>query len=132
MGGDPADAFDVVAPPCRGTALGPYDQAGINIARIADLWAQLMTDGLGYRRYGAQGGDWGAGVTARLGFAYPGQVIGMHTTSVSGAHERAGGHARTVRRRAHAPGSTGALATGRGWICPYPGHQTPDPGLRVE
>src|SRR6185436_7511392 len=85
-GGDPADAFDVVAPSMPGYGFSDHTtKRGINIARIADLWAQLMTDVLGYRRYGAQGGDWGAGVTARLGFAYPGQVIGIHTTSVSGA-----------------------------------------------
>src|SRR5947209_9281454 len=85
-GGDPADAFDVVAPSMPGYGFSDHTtKRGINIARIADLWAQLMTDVLGYRRYGAQGGDWGAGVTARLGFAYPGPVIGIHTTSVSGA-----------------------------------------------
>ena len=43
----------------------------MNVARIADLWAQLMTDVLGYRRYGAQGWRLGRRVTA-LGFAYPG------------------------------------------------------------
>ena len=42
-----------------------------------------MTDGLGYQRFGAQGGDWGAGITAYLGFTYPNQLIGIHTTSVN-------------------------------------------------
>jgi pimeloyl-ACP methyl ester carboxylesterase len=85
-GGDPVDAFDVVAPSMPGYGFSDHtSRRGMNVARVADLWAQLMADVLGYRRYGAQGGDWGAGVTARLGFAYPGQVIGIHTTSVSGA-----------------------------------------------
>jgi len=85
-GGDPADAFDVIAPSMPGYGFSDHTtKRGINIARIADLWAQLMTNVLGYRHYGAQGGDWGAGVTARLGFAYPVQVIGIHTTAVSGA-----------------------------------------------
>ena len=45
-------------------------QPGMSNFRIADLWASLM-DGLGYPRYGAQGGDWGAGVSTVLGLAYP-------------------------------------------------------------
>ncbi len=84
-GGDPADAFDVVAPSMPGYGFSDHTtKRGVNIARIADLWSQLMT-GLGYARYGAQGGDWGAAVTARLGFSYRSQVIGIHTTSVAGA-----------------------------------------------
>jgi pimeloyl-ACP methyl ester carboxylesterase len=85
-GGDAADAFDVIAPSMPGYGFSDRTTTrGINVARIADLWSQLMTQGLGYPRYGAQGGDWGAGVTARLGFSYPSQLIGIHTTSVSGA-----------------------------------------------
>ena len=84
-GGDPQDAFDVVAPSLPGYGFSDVTGTrGINVARIADLWSQLMTTALGYSRYGAHGGDWGAGVTARLGFSYDSQVIGIHTTSVSG------------------------------------------------
>ena len=88
-GGDPADAFDVVAPSAPGYGFSdrPH-RRGMNITRVADLWARLMTEGLGYPRYGAQGGDWGAGVTARLGFSYRSQLIGIHTTSVSGTPTR--------------------------------------------
>ena len=83
-GGDPQDAFDVVAPSLPGYGFSDVTSTrGINVARIADLWAQLMT-ALGYDRYGAHGGDWGAGVTARLGFSYGSHVVGIHTTSVSG------------------------------------------------
>ncbi len=85
-GGDPADAFDVVVPSMPGYGFSDHTtRRGVNLARIADMWSQLMTQGLGYSRFGAQGGDWGAGVTARLGFSYASQVIGIHTTSVSGA-----------------------------------------------
>ena len=84
-GGDPQDAFDVVAPSLPGYGFSDVTGTrGINVARIADLWSQLMTSTLGCERYGAHGGDWGAGVTARLGFSYGSQVIGIHTTSVSG------------------------------------------------
>jgi pimeloyl-ACP methyl ester carboxylesterase len=85
-GGSPADAFDVVVPSMPGYGFSDRPaQRGMSTLRIADLWAQLMTEGLGYRRFGAQGGDWGAFVTARLGFAYPDQVVGIHVTSVAGA-----------------------------------------------
>ena len=41
-----------------------------------------MTEGLGYTRFGAHGGAWGAGVTACLGLAYPEQVMGIHVTAL--------------------------------------------------
>ena len=71
-GGDPADSFHVVVPsmPGYGYSDRPTER-GMDILRIADLWAQLMTEGLGYSRFGAQGGDWGASVTARLGYLLP-------------------------------------------------------------
>ena len=84
-GGDPADAFDVVVP--SGPGYGFSDrptQRGMNVPAMADAWARLMTEELGYHRYGAHGGDWGAFVTARLGFAHPDQVVGIHVTAVSG------------------------------------------------
>ena len=85
-GGDPADSFDVVVPSMPGYGFSDAAQEpGMNTARIADLWAKLMTENLGYQRFVAQGGDWGASVTARLGFAYPQQVAGIHVTAVSAA-----------------------------------------------
>ena len=85
-GGDPADSFDVVVPSLPGFGFSDRPtQRGMHIHRIADLWAPLMTEGLGYPRFGAHGTDWGAGVTAHLGFAYPDQIIGIHVTSVGGS-----------------------------------------------
>ena len=85
-GGDPADSFDVIVPSMPGYGFSdPSQEPGMNISRIADLWAKLMTENLGYQRFGAQGGDWGASITARLGFAYPEQVAGIHVTAVSSA-----------------------------------------------
>ena len=85
-GGNPADSFDVVVPSMPGYGFSdPAGAPGMNISRIADLWARLMTENLGYPRFGAQGGDWGASITARLGFAYPEQVAGIHVTAVSAA-----------------------------------------------
>jgi pimeloyl-ACP methyl ester carboxylesterase len=83
-GGDPADAFDVVVPSMPGYGFSdPTTERGMHVLKISDLWVKLMTEGLGYSRFGAQGGDWGASVTNYLGFAYPQQLIGIHTTSIT-------------------------------------------------
>ncbi len=83
-GGDPADAFDVVVPsmPGYGFSDHPTDR-GLDVLAIGDLWAKLMSENLGYRRFGAQGGDWGASVTAKLGYSHGDKVIGIHSTSVA-------------------------------------------------
>ena len=78
-GGDPADAFDVIVPSLPGYGFsGPTRERGIQIMRTADLFQKLMTEQLGYQRYGAQGGDWGGGITTRLGWSYPESLIGIH------------------------------------------------------
>ncbi len=56
---------------------------GLDTLAIGDLWAKLMSDNLGYRRFGAQGGDWGARVTAKLGLSHSDKVVGIHTTSTT-------------------------------------------------
>jgi pimeloyl-ACP methyl ester carboxylesterase len=77
-GGDPADAFDVVAPSLPGYGWSDKPQtSGWNVPRIATAWSQLMTT-LGYERYGAQGGDWGATVTTALGSQQPDGLAGIH------------------------------------------------------
>ena len=83
-GGDPADAFDVVAPSMPGYGFSDHTtQRGMDVLRVGDVMAKLMTDVLGYPRFGAQGGDWGASVTAKLGYSYPDNVVGIHSTSVT-------------------------------------------------
>ncbi len=85
-GGDAADAFDVVVPSLPGYGFsGRPRERGMHVFNVADLWAELMTEGLGYQRLAAQGGDWGAVVTSRLGFAHPESVIGIHITLVAGS-----------------------------------------------
>ena len=96
-GGDPADSFDVVVPSGPGYGFSDHPtQRGMDYWRIADLWAQLMTDGLGYQRFVAQGGDWGASVTAGLGYSYPEHVVGIHMTLVGGAQPYLGPGAREL------------------------------------
>jgi len=82
-GGDAADAFHVVCPSLPGFGFsGKPASPGWGTERIADAWDELMTR-LGYARYGAQGGDWGAGVTARLGIRHADHVAGIHLNMVT-------------------------------------------------
>jgi pimeloyl-ACP methyl ester carboxylesterase len=77
-GGDPADAFDVVAPSLPGYGWSDKPTGpGWNVERIARAWDELMGV-LGYDRYGAQGGDWGATVTDRLAQQSPDHLVGIH------------------------------------------------------
>lgn len=77
-GGDPADAFHVVAPSLPGYGFsGPTREPGYDIKRIAEDFAELM-DRLGYDRFFAQGGDWGGLLTALLGANYPDSVESIH------------------------------------------------------
>jgi epoxide hydrolase len=77
---DPADAFHVVCPSLPGFGFsGKPAGTGWTVPRIADAWAALMTR-LGYDRFAAHGGDWGAIVTSRLGEAHPDRLLGIHLT----------------------------------------------------
>jgi epoxide hydrolase len=77
-GGDPQDAFHVVAPSVPGHGFSvPLESAGWNHRRIAHAWAELMAR-LGYERYGAQGGDTGSVVSPLLGHVDPEHVVGVH------------------------------------------------------
>lgn len=58
----------------------------MNVFRIAELWRQLMS-GLGYFRFGAQGGDWGASVSTALGLSCPQQIIGLHLNYIPGSYK---------------------------------------------
>jgi len=79
FGGDPADAFTVVAPSLPGFTLSfKPGQARFGVEEIADTFATLMTDVLGYPRFAAQGGDWGAFITSRLGWRHPERLVGIH------------------------------------------------------
>ena len=79
FGGDPADAFTVVAPslPGYGLSFRP-GQTRFGVEEIADRLADLMTKTLGYDRFGAQGGDWGGITAARLGCVHADKLVGIH------------------------------------------------------
>jgi pimeloyl-ACP methyl ester carboxylesterase len=81
-GGDPRDAFDVVVPSLPGYAFSDRPSGEAGIFQVADLWKKLMTDELGYARFGAHGGDWGSTVTEHLARSHAGAVVGIHLTDV--------------------------------------------------
>ncbi|WP_344429277.1 epoxide hydrolase family protein [Amycolatopsis minnesotensis] len=82
-GGDPADAFHVVAPSLPGFAWSDKPAGpGWNLPRIAKAWDELMGS-LGYERYGAQGGDWGAAVSIVLDSVAREHLAGVHVNFAS-------------------------------------------------
>jgi epoxide hydrolase len=81
-GGDPADAFHLVAPSLPGFGLsGPTHETGWNTDRVARAWVELM-DRLGYDRYGAQGGDTGAIISPQLGRIDAEHIVGVHVNNL--------------------------------------------------
>jgi epoxide hydrolase len=82
-GGDPADAFHVVAPSIPGFGFsGPTGEAGWTERRVAGAFAELMRR-LGYDRYGAQGGDAGANISVELGRVDTDRVVGVHVNAAT-------------------------------------------------
>jgi pimeloyl-ACP methyl ester carboxylesterase len=78
-GGSAADAFDVVIPSLPGYGFsGKPTALGWDPARIARAWVVLMNR-LGYKRYVAQGGDWGNAVTEQMALLAPPGLLGIHT-----------------------------------------------------
>jgi len=70
--------FHLVIPSIPGFGFsGPTHERGWDVDRVARAWAELMRE-LGYERYGAQGGDWGAAISRALGVVAPDNVIGVH------------------------------------------------------
>ena len=90
-GGDPADAFHLVCPSLPGYGFSGKPAApGWNVERIASAWAQLMAR-LGYSRYGAQGGDWGAAVTMALAGVDAEHLAGIHVNMALADPQALGG-----------------------------------------
>lgn len=83
-GGDPENSFDVIVPSLPGFVFSsPLTRTGIGPLGTAELWDALMREQLGYARYAAQGGDWGAMITTQLGHRYAEHVIGIHLTNAA-------------------------------------------------
>jgi epoxide hydrolase len=75
---DPRDAFHLVLPSIPGYGFSDKPtRAGWSVPQVARAWAKLMSR-LGYSRYGAQGGDWGAAITTSLGQQDTAHLVGIH------------------------------------------------------
>jgi pimeloyl-ACP methyl ester carboxylesterase len=79
FGEDPRDAFTVIAPSLPGFGLSfRPGQPRFSIEQIANCLHDLMRDVLGFERFGAQGGDYGAFTATRMAIAHPGSLVGIH------------------------------------------------------
>ena len=81
---DPGITFDVIVPSMLGYGFSSKPtKEGCNVGFIADLWIKLMNE-LGYKKFAAQGGDFGSGVSAALAYKYPESLIGIHLNYIPG------------------------------------------------
>lgn len=83
-GGRAQDAFTVIVPALPGFPFSPQRPSVPPDLPTHELWHQLMTERLGFARYGAHGGDLGAGVSSLLGQTHPEAVVGVHLLAVAG------------------------------------------------
>ena len=82
-GGDAADAFNVICPSLPGYGFsGKPEATGWGVGKIASVWDTLMQR-IGYDRYYAQGGDWGAAVTTAIAMQDKGACTGIHVNMPS-------------------------------------------------
>jgi len=79
FGGDPADAFSIVAPSLPGFGFSSdIGRPGMHPGAMGEILARLMTDVLGYQKFAAQGGDWGSTILSRMAHTYPDRIVGLH------------------------------------------------------
>lgn len=79
-------SFDVVAPSIPGYGFSDKPKEEGMLFNVADLWAKLMTDELGYQKFAAHGGDWGSTITEHLARSYGASLVGIHITDVPFSH----------------------------------------------
>jgi pimeloyl-ACP methyl ester carboxylesterase len=88
FGGDAADAFHVVAPSLPGYGFSAKPTGtGWGVEKMGEVFAALMAR-LGYDRYVAQGGDWGAAITHSIGALDPAHCAAIHMTLAMGARPK--------------------------------------------
>lgn len=84
---NPEFSFDLVIPSLLGFGFSErIHKPGCNLWLMADLWNSLMGE-LGYDRYGAQGGDFGAGVSTALALKFPQRLTGLHLNYIPGSYQ---------------------------------------------
>jgi pimeloyl-ACP methyl ester carboxylesterase len=100
FGGDPKDAFTVIAPslPGYGLSFAP-GQKRFTLQDIAACVHDLMTETLGFKTFAVQGGDWGAGTASLIGNTYPESVCGIHVNLLFVPRDRPDGELSTESKR---------------------------------
>ncbi len=78
------DDFDLVIPSVPGYGFSEIPPRPWAFRDVPRIWHLLMTEELGYRRYGALGYDIGAWITGRLAVEFPESLVGIHVTSIPG------------------------------------------------
>jgi epoxide hydrolase len=122
-GGEAADAFHLVCPSLPGYGFSDKPtRPGWGVRRIADAWPALMAR-LGYRRYGAQGSDWGTSISASIGQRDPDHVVGIHLTPPLAPPDPATFHDLTEAERS----ALASLEHGREWESGYSREQATRP-----
>jgi pimeloyl-ACP methyl ester carboxylesterase len=86
FGGRAEDAFDVVAPDLPGYGFSDRPPKIGTVFGVNDVWVRLMIDVLGYKQFGAHGGDWGSTVTEQLARTHADSVVAIHLTDVPFGH----------------------------------------------
>jgi microsomal epoxide hydrolase len=81
-GGYADDAFDVIVPSLPWCAFSHEHRHSGGLFGVNVIWHELMTNVLGYERYGAHGGDWGSTITEHIARSHAKAVIGIHLTDV--------------------------------------------------
>jgi pimeloyl-ACP methyl ester carboxylesterase len=80
-------SFETVAPSIPGYGFSEKpSEKGFDTTRIADLFAKLMTEKLGYKKFAAHGGDWGSSITQQIAFGYEKSLLGIHLTDIPWHH----------------------------------------------
>jgi microsomal epoxide hydrolase len=82
FGGSTEDSFDVIVADLPGYGFSGKPPKDGTIFHIGDIWARLMSEKLGYTRFGAHGGDWGSTVTEQLARDHSDVVAAIHLTDV--------------------------------------------------
>lgn len=86
FGGRAEDSFDVVVPDLPGYGFSDKPAKLGTVFTVNDIWAKLMIEVLGYKQFGAHGGDWGSTVTEQLARSHADHVSAIHLTDVPFGH----------------------------------------------
>jgi pimeloyl-ACP methyl ester carboxylesterase len=80
-------SFDLIIPSLPGYGFSEIPkEPGMNLQRIAELFAKLMTEELRYSRFIVHGGDWGSGISEQIGHIKPQNLIGIHLADIPWTH----------------------------------------------